>query len=172
MVTQIALSSPIFQSFTPEEHEKVLTLLEQQSYSKGDVIIDEGKSKQDLWIVLKGTCQVVKKNKSKTLKQLAILEAGAVFGEMSFFQKAPHSATVRALTDVKVLRMTRENFEQLQACCISAAHKIAVSLLAVMAQRIRRMDDWICDFVERQEQPAHREEWHDFRAKLYADWQF
>jgi hypothetical protein len=47
-----------------------------------------------------------------------------------------------------------------------------VSVLAVMAQRIRRMDDWICNFVERPEAADHREEWHDFRAKLYADWQF
>ena len=63
---------------------------------------------------MQGSCEVVKKNKSKSQKQLATLEAGAVFGEMSFFAKAPHSATVRALTAVKVMRLTRENFEVLQ----------------------------------------------------------
>ncbi len=70
------------------------------------------------------------------------------------------------------MRLTRENFELLQAKSPTAAYKIAVSVLAVMAQRLRRMDDWICDFVERSEGADHREEWHDFRAKLYADWQF
>jgi CRP/FNR family cyclic AMP-dependent transcriptional regulator len=167
-----AAACPIFQGFTVEEYEQVLELLEQQSYAKGDVIIDEGKSKQDLWIVVQGSCEVVKKNKSKAEKQLATLEAGAVFGEMSFFAKAPHSATVRAQTAVKAMRLTRENYEILQTKSPSAAYKIAVSVVAVLAQRLRRMDDWICNFVERPEGADHREEWHDFRAKLYADWQF
>jgi CRP/FNR family transcriptional regulator, cyclic AMP receptor protein len=167
-----AASCPIFQGFTVDEYEQVLALLDQEAYAKGDVIIDEGKSEQDLWIVVKGSCEVVKMNKSKVQKQLATLETGAVFGEMSFFQKAPHSATVRALTAVKVMRLTRAKFDQLQADCPSAVNKIVVSVLAVMAQRIRRMDDWICNFVERPEAADHREEWHDFRAKLYADWQF
>jgi len=172
MTNPSAAACPIFQGFTVEEYEQVLALLDQESYAKGDVIIDEGKSKQDLWIVVQGSCEVVKMNKSKAQKQLATIEAGAVFGELSFFQKAPHSATVRALTAVKVMRLTRENFEHLQTRSPSAAYKITVSVLAVMAERIRRMDDWICNFVERPEGADHREEWHDFRAKLYADWQF
>jgi CRP/FNR family transcriptional regulator, cyclic AMP receptor protein len=167
-----AAACPIFQGFTVEEYEQVLALLEQKSFAKGDMILDEGKLKQDLWIVVQGSCEVLKKNKSKSQKQLAILEAGAVFGEMSFFEKAPHSATVRALSAIKLMRLTRENFEILQAKSPSAAYKIAVSVLAVMAQRLRRMDDWICEFVERAEGAEHREEWHDFRSKLYADWQF
>ena len=172
MTNPTAAACPIFQGFTVDEYERVLALLEQESHAKGSVIIDEGKSRQDLWIVVKGSCEVVKKNKSQALKQLATLETGAVFGEMSFCQKAPHSATVRALTAVKVMRLTREKYEQLQKECPSAANKIVDSLLAVMAQRLRRMDDWICDFLERSEAGDHREEWHDFRSKLYADWQF
>src|ERR1700688_2603348 len=103
MTNPSAASCPIFQGFTVDEYEQVLALLEQEAYAKGDVIIDEGKTKQDLWIVVKGSCEVVKMNKSKNERQLAILESGAVFGEMSFFQEAPHSATVRARTDVKVM---------------------------------------------------------------------
>ncbi len=167
-----AATCPIFQGFTVDEYEQVLALLEQESYAKGAVIIQEGKTGQDLWVLVKGTCLVVKSNKSREEKQLATLDTGAVFGEMSFFQKAPHSATVRAASAVKVLRLSRDRFEQLHERCPSASTKMTLSVAAVMAQRIRRMDEWICDFVERPEAAQHREEWHDFRAKLYADWQF
>src|SRR5579863_9007857 len=163
---------PIFQGFTVQEYEQVLGLLEEKSYAKGDVIIQEGKTKQDLWIIVKGTCEVVKTNKTHDEKQLATIETGAVFGEMSFFKEAPHSATVRASTDVDLMRLSRESFEQLKKRCPSAASKIVLSVVGLMAQRIRRMDEWICNFVERPEAAHHREEWHDFRAKLYADWQF
>jgi CRP/FNR family cyclic AMP-dependent transcriptional regulator len=172
MTNASSVASPMFEGFTVEEYESALALLEQRSYAKGDVILHEGKSEQSLWILVKGTCEVVKKNKSKTERSLATLESGSAFGEMSFFQKAPHSATVRASTAVKVLRMTRENYEQLHTRCPTAAYKITQSVVSLMAQRLRRMDEWICEFVERPEGANHREEWHDFRAKLYADWPF
>jgi CRP/FNR family transcriptional regulator, cyclic AMP receptor protein len=172
MTNASSVVSPIFEGFTTEEYEGVLALLEQRSYAKGDVILHEGKSEQTLWILLKGTCEVVKKNKSKTEHTLATLELGSAFGEMSFFQKAPHSATVRASTAVKVLRMTRENYEQLHTRNPTAAYKITQIVVSLMAQRLRRMDEWICDFVERPEGANHREEWHDFRAKLYSGWPF
>ncbi len=173
MTNPSAAACPIFQGFTVEEYEQVLELLEQESYATGDVIIDEGKSKQDLWIVVQGSCEVVKMNKSKSQKQLATIEAGAVFGEMSFFQKAPHSATVRALTAVKVMRLTRENFELLQTQLPrgglqnrrerAGGHGPAASAA------------WTTGSATSSNGPEgadHREEWHDFRAKLYADWQF
>jgi len=163
---------PLFHGFTLEEYEQVLALFDQESYASGAVILYEGKSKQALWVVVRGTCEVVKLNKNGDEKKLATLETGAVFGEMSFFQMAPHSATVRACTNVGVMTLTREKFEQLQTRSPAAAYKIALSVASLMAQRMRRMDEWICNFVERPEGANHREEWHDFRAKLYADWQF
>jgi CRP/FNR family transcriptional regulator, cyclic AMP receptor protein len=172
MTNAISVVSPIFADFTAEEYEGVLALLEQRSYAKGDVILTEGKSEQTLWILVKGTCEVVKKNKGTTEHTLATLEAGSAFGEMSFFQKAPHSATVRASTAVKVLRMTRDNYEQLNTANPTTAHKVTRIVASLMAQRLRRMDDWICDLVERPDGANHREEWHDFRAKLYAGWPF
>jgi CRP-like cAMP-binding protein len=165
-------SCPVFQGLTTEELAHVLSLLDEESYAKGAIILHEGKSKQALWLVARGTCQVVKKNKSGNERELATLEAHAVFGEMSFFRIAPHSATVRASSNVVVSRLTREKYQQLYSRCPSAAYKITESLVSLLAQRLRRMDEWICSFVERSEGADHQEEWHDFREKLYADWQF
>ncbi|HXY32781.1 MAG TPA: cyclic nucleotide-binding domain-containing protein [Planctomycetaceae bacterium] len=172
MTNATTVVSPIFDGFTAEEYESTLALLEQRSYAKGDVILHEGKSEQALWILIKGTCEVVKKNKGTTLHTLATLESGSAFGEMSFFQKAPHSATVRASSAVKVLRMTRENYEQLHTRNPTAAYKITQIVVSLLAERLRRMDEWICDHVEQADGAPHREEWHDFRAKLYSGWPF
>src|SRR5580704_589468 len=172
MTNATTVVSPIFDGFTAEEYESTLALLEQRSYAKGDVILTEGKSDQSLWILIKGTCEVAKKNKGKTEHHLATLEAGSAFGEMSFFQKAPHSATVRASSAVKVLRITRESYEQLHTRNPTAAYKITQIVVSLMAQRLRRMDEWICEMVELPDGVNHREEWHDFRAKLYSGWPF
>ena len=132
---------PIFQGFTIEEYEQVLKLLDHESYESGAVIIKEGDSRQTLWIVVRGRCEVVKRKKNGQQAPLASLEAGAVFGEMSFFQTAPHSATVRALSQVEVMQLTRERYDRLCERCPSAAHKIALSVNCLLAARLRRMDE-------------------------------
>ena len=102
-----------------------------------------------------------------------ILEPGGVFGEISFFDAAPHSASVRAMSEVEVMRLTREKYDLLCEIGMGAACKIAVSTIGVVAERLRRMDAWVRDLVEQPEVAVHhKEEWKEFRAKLYADWQF
>ena len=81
----------------PERHE-LIAMLENKSYTPGEMIQAEGESFQHIWIVLKGRCQVVKKTKLGEDKELTVLEPCGVFGEMSFFNPGPHSASVRALT--------------------------------------------------------------------------
>ena len=166
--TRIAL----FQEMTPRERQDVLALLEREEYERGETILAEGKSIQILWIIVRGRCEVVKTMRKGAEQELATLDPGAVFGEMSFFNPAPHSASVRALTDVEVMRLSRERYDQLHREGSTAAYKIAVNTAKVLAERLRKMDEWICELVERPDGVKHREEWRDFRQKLYTDWQF
>jgi CRP-like cAMP-binding protein len=102
---------------------------------------------------------------------LAILEPGAVFGEMSFLTGQPHSATVRALSAVKTARMMKSSFVELEATRPAIAERIMTCVAKVMADRLRKMDDWICRLVEKENHDSHQGEWREFRSKLYADWQ-
>jgi CRP-like cAMP-binding protein len=168
------LPSPIFTSMSAAEREQVLALLETQTYQGGDTILREGESTQRLWIIVSGRCEVFILRSDRTENRLATLEPGAVFGEMSFFHPAPHSATVRAETEVEVMRLTRQKFDQLHELSPGAACKIAANTAGIIAERLRRMDKWVRDFVENREGETHpvKEEWEEFRAKLYSDWQF
>ena len=104
--------------------------------------------------------------------ELTSFDIYAVFGEMSFFHEAAHSASVRTLTEVEVMRLSRGAYDELTTISPSAAHKVASSTANILADRLRQMDDWVCHLVERPEGAGHRKEWHDFRAKLYSDWEF
>jgi CRP-like cAMP-binding protein len=166
------ITCAFFQGLSPAERQRVLSLTDRQAFSQGEVIISEGKSVQTLWILVRGRCEVLKMRKNGGSQRLAVLEPGAVFGEMSFFHPAPHSASVRALSDVEVLCLSRDDFETLQETCPPAARKIAVSIVSVLAERLRKMDEWTCELIERPDGKPHREEWREFRSKLYSDWQF
>ena len=162
----------LFRGLTDDERQQLRDLLQHESFSAGKTILQEGRSTQILWVVLRGHCQVVKETRNGGEQQLAVLEPGYVFGEMSFFQPAPHSASVRALDAVEVLRLDREKYDQLLHRGSTVAPKLAMNIIAVLADRLRTMDDWTCELVEKAEAGKHRDEWRDFRSKLYSEWQF
>lgn len=164
---------PLFWDMTPTELHEVRRRLVSESYPKDEVILREGKTFQVLWIIGQGECEVFKMVKPGIEQRLTVLDAGSVFGEMSFFQPAPHSASIRALTDVEVMRLSRDEFGKLQECCPTVVHKMLINAVRILAERLRSMDDWTCKLVERPDGPEmHRKEWRDFRSKLYTDWHF
>jgi len=167
-----AARCPIFVNMPLDERVEVLKLLEDERYPAGEIILREGNAIQILWIIVNGSCEVVKTLKNGTEQQLVVLEAGSVFGDMSFFNPAPHSASVRTLTEVQILRLPRERYDHLQTVCPSAAYRIAASTVAVLAERLRRMDRWTGELVDKPGADGHKEEWREFRSKLYSGWKF
>jgi CRP-like cAMP-binding protein len=162
----------LFRGMTPAERQEVRALLESKSYAPRETILAEGESFQHIWIVLKGRCQVVKKLKSGDEQELGVLDPFGVFGEMSFFHPAPHSASVRALSDVDVVRLPREKYDVLLREGSLAAYKLAFNTMGVLIERLRRMDESIAVRMERNNAAAHKEEWMDFQTKLYTGWTF
>lgn len=168
-----ARKCPLFWNMTESEVGEVRRRLTPEVYPKGNVILREGKSFQVLWIIVKGECEVFKMVKPDVEQRLTILDPGSVFGEMSFFQPAPHSASVRAVTEVEVMRLARKEFEELETVSPPVVQKMLANTVRVLADRLRRMDDWTCELFERPDGPeTHRKEWRDFRSKLYTDWHF
>jgi len=165
-------SCALFEAMTPDELDVVFRAMRSESFAAGNDILTEGLTYQGLWVLVSGRCEVVKGAAGKRGNRLAVLEAGAVFGEMSFLEAAPHSASVRAMTDVDTMRLMRENFELLRVECPSAADKITRSLILVLSARLRRMDEWTCGLVEKSDNDRHHDEWQQFRAKLYGGLQF
>jgi CRP-like cAMP-binding protein len=163
---------PLFQGMTPSERAEVFGLLETQSFSPEQTIIGERESLQFVWIVLKGTCQIVKDTSNGNQRELAVIGENDVFGEMSFFCGGAHSATVRAQSEVEVARLPREKYDLLLRVGSIAAYKLAFNTVGVLTERLRKTIDWVGKLMEKSGQEPHHEEWQDFRAKLLTGWKF
>ncbi|MGC1273745.1 MAG: cyclic nucleotide-binding domain-containing protein [Planctomycetaceae bacterium] len=161
-------AGPIFDSLTAPQRRELLALMETASFEPGTSIVDEGKQTPGLWILTRGRCDVVKATPDGD-RVLAELGPGTVFGEMSFFERVPHAATVRSVTSVTALRLTPENYAQLERTGLRAAHQIAHAIAVVLSERLRQMDEWTTCLLT-QSRPEKREEWAEFRAKLYNGW--
>ena len=164
----------IFEGLEEEAASMICDSLKTNEFATGETILNEGEAVQALWIILDGECTVSRSCHATNEQILAMLTAGDVFGEMSFVRQAPHSASITALSDVTVCAFHRSDYLKLGASHPEAAWRIASNIAAVLAERLRRMDNWVCDAFARpeEESEARRDEWKSFRSAVYTNWDF
>jgi CRP-like cAMP-binding protein len=175
---------PLFHGLNETECRQVAEIAQYREFAPGELIIRQGQSSQELWVLLEGKCDVVKiTSEEKTPPEavvLAILVPYGHFGEMSFFHSAPHSASVRAQTAVKLLKIIRGDYEELIQEGCRAAYKVAYNTVHCLADRLRKMDEWVAELMAKASADGHivatptptgpAHEWSIFREKMLTSW--
>jgi len=94
-----------------EQIAKAAGALERRSYDVGDKIIVQGEEGNEFFIIDSGQC-VATVATGADEQEVKRYEAGDLFGELALKEGSPRAATVTALTPVKALVLSRENFEK------------------------------------------------------------
>lgn len=163
---------PAFRNLNESECHQLTEVAQELCFAPGVSIIEQGKTSQNLWIVLEGKCQVVRTTAAEPIV-LADFEPFNLFGEMSFFSPAPHSASVVAKTKVRLLSIARVDYDDLIRDGVVAAYKLAYNVIESVATRLRRMDEWVTELTAADVQldgAAALPEWHQFREKMFDGW--
>ena len=71
------------------------------------------------------------------------IDAPSVVGELAFFDGAPRSATLDALTDVQVVRIDLDCFHRLSEAEPELAEAMLMDLARILALRLRMASDVI-----------------------------
>jgi CRP-like cAMP-binding protein len=66
-----------------------------------------------------------------------MLDQGSFFGELSLLDGAPRSASVKSLTDTRILALSRNDFLKL----LRDSPDLAMAVIQVLTGRLRQMDD-------------------------------
>jgi len=120
-----------------EDLQQLFAHTEELSYRTGDGIVQRGRGDRTLYIVSDGEIEV-SLDEAGGRRQLAIGETGSVFGEQSFLDGQPRSATVRARTDCRVRQLTSERFEELRRDAPQIAGELVFDIGQVLSTRLRR----------------------------------
>ena len=121
----------LFAGLTKKELEQVASAGSEVDVAAGKVLMEQGHSGSDAFIVLKGTF-VVRRNGRK----VAELNAGDIAAELALLDDGPRSATVECISDGSVLVIGRGQFRAVLDDIPTLTHK----LLAALAGRIRNLD--------------------------------
>ncbi len=129
-----------FKGFSQDEVSTVVRQMIPVSYGAGETIIKEDEVSKVLMLLTSGQAKVVKAIDDKNFKILAILGEGEVVGEMSFFDEAPHNASVVAHTPVTVLALSKKDFETILEKSTKTAIKMLIRIIQTCSQRIRTLN--------------------------------
>ncbi|MBN2874531.1 MAG: Crp/Fnr family transcriptional regulator [Spirochaetales bacterium] len=102
-----------------------------RTYQPGEIIFSEFEPGDSFYLIQAGRVRITK-IVGDIEKNIDILSAPEIFGEMAILEGAPRSATAIALETVKVLEFNRANFEIL----MMGNPQIALRLLKVFTKRI------------------------------------
>jgi CRP-like cAMP-binding protein len=89
----------------PEGWSAMLALGQHRTFAPQSIIFVDREPGTHLYVVRSGLVEILKETAPGIELRLAIIEAGAVFGEGALFEDSKRSATTRAFKDVEVIEI-------------------------------------------------------------------
>ena len=127
---------PLFSMLTESQAIAVADAVVKRRFKRGEVIVEQGKKSNALFILLNGRARVLTADSRGREVILATLQPGDHIGEMSLIDNEPHSATVRAEIQTDVLMLGRLEF----ARCLPENTSMAYAVMRGLVQRLRHAD--------------------------------
>jgi CRP-like cAMP-binding protein len=103
----------LFGGLSKETLENLASSLPTRRIEAGEMVVKEGDLSTQMFVVVGGELEVVKKGESGGDVRVAVLGPSDWFGEMSIIDVQPRSASVRAVAPTLVLSITAEHVENL-----------------------------------------------------------
>jgi len=127
----------VLEGLSEEEWQMIIRNAQNISFSDGEILLKEGEVDDAVYIVVSGKVEVVSSEAFGRVKRIATIDEGSVFGEVAFFDANPRSASVRAIGEGSVLRLSRKGFEQISAWNPNLAQQFLFDLGSILAFRFR-----------------------------------
>jgi hypothetical protein len=109
-----------------------------EEFAAGDYVFREGELGTEMFILQEGQVEILK-TVAGVDEQLAVLEKGDFFGEMSLLEDLPRTASARAVNDCKLIRINGSTFDQM----LRGKPEIAVRIMRKLSRRLRQTDQML-----------------------------
>lgn len=127
--------SPLLQGFTDDGIRIIMTVCSPRQLEVGQPIFVEEMHGESAFLLVAGEVQI-SVTRERGPKELAILRAPDVFGELSLLKPGPRRVTARARTQVGVLEIPRREFLALQKQRPQACIKLLMNVSERLGKRL------------------------------------
>jgi CRP/FNR family transcriptional regulator, cyclic AMP receptor protein len=136
---------PLFSEMDESEVAGIRAIMDEMKFRPGQVIIREGEIGGLFYVITEGTVQVTIANADGEQIVLQEVDPGGFFGELSMLTNEPRSAQVRALNNVTVLALARDEFFEF----LNRKPHAAIDVLVELGGRLHTMDSVLRRMVSR-----------------------
>lgn len=134
---EILRKVPLFSGISDDDLKRISEHTVVSDFDKGDVIINEEAHDRRLFIILKGSVDVIKNMGSKKATPVGSFGPLSYFGEMSLIDDAVRSASIVAREKTQVLSINHLDLRNE----IRQYPDMGIELLRMLSQRIRLMEE-------------------------------
>ncbi len=135
----------LFQSLDKEEKLLLESFLYSYEVKKGEAIFEEGDIGSDLYLIKKGKVRIFLLRDEEEI-ELAVLKEGDFFGEMAILREDKRSASVKAIEDTTLLRLSNDTFNGLIETHPGISCKVLMTIGQTLAWRIYNTNKHLEDF--------------------------
>jgi CRP-like cAMP-binding protein len=122
---------PLFAQVHGDDLAQLAMNCDEIDVTAGRVLATEGESGQEFFVIVDGTIGI-----DRGGQHLRDLGAGDYFGELALLTKGPRTATATALTDSRLIVLTRQQFLSL----LAAQPRIQDCVLSVVGDRLTKLE--------------------------------
>jgi CRP-like cAMP-binding protein len=114
----------------------------------GEVVVGEGETAREMFVVVGGELEVVKKGAVQQEVRVALFGPGDWFGEMAILDVQPRSASVRAVAPTMLIQLTAEHVERLlYRRDVKSYALLMMNIARELSRRLRVADGILSQFV-------------------------
>jgi len=126
---------PLFSGLPDEDLDDLYEMAELVELRSGQVLMEEGDPGDSLYIATEGHFEISKRTGERDVV-IAGSGAGDVIGEISLLEGSPRTATVRAVSNARLVKISREAFTQL----LERSPSASLNMLRTVTARLRNTE--------------------------------
>jgi CRP-like cAMP-binding protein len=131
-------AAPLFTGLSDADLERLAATVQEQRLAPDELLLREGDVGDAMFVVVSGELEVTKRA-GATEQPLARVGPGAIQGEIAALQGSVRQASVRAVTEVEVLRIPREGLLAL----LDSGPDAALALVRTVLERLRSLESFV-----------------------------
>ncbi|WP_144856703.1 Crp/Fnr family transcriptional regulator [Marihabitans asiaticum] len=143
MDLDVVRRAPLFATLDEDSAREIMASMEAVRMERGDVLFHEGDQGDRLYVITEGKIKLGCTSTDGRENLLAILGPGEMFGELSLFDPGPRTATATAVAETQLIGLGNDQLRTL----LQSHPRIAATLLASLARRLRRTNENLADLV-------------------------
>jgi CRP/FNR family transcriptional regulator, cyclic AMP receptor protein len=130
--TAVALSGvPLFADLPKRHLQRLAREADELTFAPGEQIVQEGSLGETLFVVMEGRAKVTRNG-----RRVGEVLPGDFFGELSAIDGGPRTASISAVTPVRVVRLFRRTLRKL----LDDEPQLTVKILDGVVRRIRQVE--------------------------------